>query len=682
MKIFETLFFVLTIGFISVFTTESVGLPLQSDQNLITKTVQLANSKNISDSRAWKKLLHLEPNIFRAEKTQVVSPQFFLSKQPEFSNQSELEATLRGFLEDPKKYEKQIEAPTNKLRKISDTVVDHSQHPICLFPARLKFLRQQLSDAPEYWQKLPKVECVFQKIFLEALSAKSVSYVFSSYYADSPGSAFGHTFFRINRSEDKYKTQQELLDYGVGYAASVTVSNGFLYALLGLAGGFNGTWVNVPYYYKVREYNDFEARDLWSYDLNLTADEVEMLSLHLWEVGSNHYTYYFFTQNCAFHMLTALEAAAPRLHLIQHVPEYYVIPADSLKALFYEPGLVKKISFRPSIRKTFLARIERLDEKSKLAFTEYTKASARMNGDTADVSLYNSNYSPTVDNFISSLNTKQKAYFLDAAIDLFDLRHKQSELESRAELRHHKEELLLKRAKVDFLSDDLEIQMEADKQPGNSHGSSRFGLSAFNFNNRNYGLIEYRFALHDLLDSQSAMPNNSQLEFFNFSFKATESSFNIKDFSFFKVLNLNPVNFFEFKPSWGLDLGIQDRPKICDNLNDRCPLAGVTARFGLAKILPSNNDRLVGFNFLTANFRYNDSLPKTTSYLAPGAEIGLLNRFSDEASMISSFNIEFPIGRDQQTGYLVEFRKSFEKKFQIGARAKDDNFGLISYWYF
>ena len=60
--------------------------------------------------------------------------------------------------------------------------------------------------------------------------------------------------------------------------ANVTVSNGALYAVLGLVGGFTGSWSNLPYYYKVREYNNFEARDLWSYDLNLRPDEVALFN--------------------------------------------------------------------------------------------------------------------------------------------------------------------------------------------------------------------------------------------------------------------------------------------------------------------------------------------------------------------------------------------------------------------
>ena len=27
----------------------------------------------------------------------------------------------------------------------------------------------------------------------------------------------------------------------------------------------------MPYYYKVREYNDYESRDLWEYELELLA---------------------------------------------------------------------------------------------------------------------------------------------------------------------------------------------------------------------------------------------------------------------------------------------------------------------------------------------------------------------------------------------------------------------------
>ena len=619
----------------------------------------LAKTKNISESRPWKKLLHIEPNVFGFNYSQISDDGFYLSHSKEYKKLSELQATLIAFNEPADKYARFIEHPLKK--NLTDKFLDHSQHPICRFPARLMFLKSELSEAKEYWKSLPQLNCLYQNIFLEAIDAASISFVFSSYYSDSPGSAFGHTFFRINRHSYQAKARQELLDYGVGYAANVTVSNQALYAVLGLVGGFTGSWSNLPYYYKVREYNNFEARDLWSYDLNLQPLEVKMLALHLWEVGPHFYTYYFFTQNCAFHMLTLLEAAAPRLHLVEQVPFYYVIPSDSMKALFYEKDLVKNITFRPSIRKVFLQRAKILEAPTFYKFEKYAQ--------TGDLT------------FLSELaSEKERALFLDAAIDLHDLRHPNLTLEKDQNTFKTKEDLLQKRALINYISPELKINAVSNEQPEGSHGSSRVGLSYQTKSQLNSQNIEYRFALHDLQDPQTGLPQNSQLEFFNLNFQILPGELKFQEMNLFKVCNLNPVNFFEDKDSWGVELGTQNKRAYCSVADTDCFLNGILFKYGTARNLLSEKFILWGLG--TANIRYGTSLLGAKFYVAPGFEIGLLHRFTDSISFLARFSREYPIDRDYDQFYEAEYRYSFYKDINIGMRVKNDYYGFLAFYYF
>ena len=66
---------------------------------------------------------------------------------------------------------------------------------------------------------------------------------------------------------------------------------------------------------KVREYNDTEARDLWEYELNLSPDQVDWMVRHAWETGATWFDYFFFRENCSYHLLSLLELAEPSLHL-------------------------------------------------------------------------------------------------------------------------------------------------------------------------------------------------------------------------------------------------------------------------------------------------------------------------------------------------------------------------------
>ena len=41
-------------------------------------------------------------------------------------------------------------------------------------------------------------------------------------------------------------------------------------------GGFRGEYAKMPYYFKVREYADYESRDIWEYPLNLTQVQKQL----------------------------------------------------------------------------------------------------------------------------------------------------------------------------------------------------------------------------------------------------------------------------------------------------------------------------------------------------------------------------------------------------------------------
>jgi len=58
-----------------------------------------------------------------------------------------------------------------------------------------------------------------------------------------------------------------LLSFAVNYAARTDETNGFAYAIKGVFGFYPGYYSLLPYYVKVREYNDLERRDVWEYPL-------------------------------------------------------------------------------------------------------------------------------------------------------------------------------------------------------------------------------------------------------------------------------------------------------------------------------------------------------------------------------------------------------------------------------
>jgi hypothetical protein len=338
-----------------------------------------ARARNLAGAAGWLKLVHYGRTLggFRSE----ADAAFFLSPKGAVDPQAELDATLAGFL---------AAAPASP----------DAQHPQCQFPARLAWLNGQLRFD---FKRFPLQQCPRFEEFYQRVAPRAVTAIFSSYFLSSPASAFGHTLLRLDKTDEPLADKHfELLDNGVSYAATADTRNPVLYAVKGLFGLFPGHFNSMPYFYKVREYNDFESRDLWEYDLALTPQQVAMLTAHVWELGSTSFPYYYISRNCSYYLLAALEAAVPELDLLGHVG-HVAVPADTVKALYRVPGLVKAVRYRPSIRAQFRRRAEglsgaQLDEVSKLA------------GDPE---------APLPKGQSSAANAR----VLDAALDLVDLRH-------------------------------------------------------------------------------------------------------------------------------------------------------------------------------------------------------------------------------------------------------------------
>src|SRR6185312_4314588 len=299
------------------------------------EVVQKAFQTKLYETLQWRKLLHFEPQgLFGHLSSQVDSPNFFLAPNGSDNMQSEMAADIRAF------WSTADAAEPDRAR--------------CRFPARYMFIKQSLKSEIHQW---PDGPCPRFEKYFDALRGVSVSLVFSSYFLNNPSSAFGHTFLRINKAPAQDGNRYELLDYGINYAANVDTSNALFYAIKGMFGMFPGTFTSVPYYYKVREYNNAESRDLWEYELNITPAEVDMLVAHLWELGPSWINYWYLTENCSYHMFTILEAAAPRLNLTGQLKKW-VIPSDTIQVVWNTPGLVKGYYFRPSVRTELFARVK------------------------------------------------------------------------------------------------------------------------------------------------------------------------------------------------------------------------------------------------------------------------------------------------------------------------------------
>ena len=137
-----------------------------------------------------------------------------------------------------------------------------------------------------------------------------MSLVFSTAYAGNSASMFGHTLLKLNRTDSA--SGRGLLDYGVAFFALADPTDGALYAVKGLFGGYPGFYAVQAYYELVNQYAYNENRDLWELPIDLTVREKELLIAHLWELSREASASYFFTHvNCAAMLAELIDAVKP-----------------------------------------------------------------------------------------------------------------------------------------------------------------------------------------------------------------------------------------------------------------------------------------------------------------------------------------------------------------------------------
>lgn len=501
----------------------------RAEPGYVDDLVRRAEKLKLAERVAWLRLGHYRRTLFGGWKSEADGKPFFLAAEGKTDPRAELEATLRGFF-----------GPAPRDPRL--------EHPFCRFPARFAWLDRELGIDGK---RLPVRRCPRYEDFAARLRASSVTLVFSSYFLNNPASAFGHTFLRINKAA-KVGDRHELLDYGVDFSASVDTGNALLYAMKGLLGLFPGEFRKIPYYYKVREYNDFESRDLWEYDLNLGPEQVRMLVAHLWELGSTYFAYYYLSENCSYHVLGLVEAADPRLSLIDELG-WPVLPADTVKALYRNPGLVRAVHYRPSNRTQFRRRLGRLDAE------ELELVSALMVDPRRP--------------FPESLSVARRVKVLDTAIDLIDVRSAREIVKDRSEIDEQgaavQQALLERRAEIELDSEEPRFEVLELEMPHTGHDSLRLGLgSGYDRELGPYHLATFRLALHDLVDPLDGYPESAEIEFLPGTVRYWVESprVTLEDLSLIRVKSFSPLTRFDRSLSWLIDAGAKrTHDRGCDD---------------------------------------------------------------------------------------------------------------------
>jgi Domain of unknown function (DUF4105) len=526
---------------VALWLLAAAGLAMAQADPYLGELIAASRLSRLAQREEWTTLLHYQPRFrFLGARSLADSADFFNAQDGATNPQGELEATLGAFF--------------------SDAVETESrQHPQCRFVARYQWLKQELAfDA----RRLPEQPCKRYRDWRAELNPESAALVFPAAYLNNPASMYGHTFLRIDGPGQGAGSR--LLAHAINYAAGTDETNGLVFAIRGLFGGYPGNFSLSPYYAKVSEYNDLENRDMWEYELSLSAEEIDRLLLHAWELGPTRFDYFFLDENCSYHLLSLLDAARPGLRLVDEFP-VWAIPGDTVRAVVDRAGLVRRVVYRPA-RSTVLRHRQELlsthevDLARRLAQGEFAPDDARL----------------------QALAGAQRAQVTELAFEYLEytrLRGDVSNRDSAPRLRA----LLGARSKIDA-PDTPEVATPTLRHE-DGHRSGRVGLGAGTREHAAFQELRLRPAYHDLLDPEAGYVRGAQLEFTNFVVRrdARTGTVRLETLNLIDVVSLAPRDELLKPRSWRVNFGATridrrdgERPLVA-NLDGG---AGVSREFG------------------------------------------------------------------------------------------------------
>jgi hypothetical protein len=493
----------------------------------LVELIDKGRQAQLAYEREWHLLLHYKENLLGGYTSEQDDPGFFMSPDGKTDPQAELGATLKQFF--------------------SEELVGRSRQPAqCAFIARFHWLRERLQFDDS---RLPKMTCERFDRWFNEFEAHSITLIFPSAFLNNPASMFGHTFLRIDRKGQTEQTR--ILAQTINYAAYVPPDAGIAYPIRGIFGGYSGYFSTYPYYLKVQEYRDIENRDIWEYRLNFTEHQVKRLLMHAWELGNASFDYFFFKENCSYHLLALLDYADPTLHLTDKFL-MWTVPADTVRLIASKPGLVTDIAYRPSRGNVIRRKRESLPVGER-------KLAHRITQDLGELT------SPA---FVQ-LDPTRKAFLLDLASDY--LRYRSETTDSPTpEWKERNRAILTARSQLRIPSQEFTV-MPFAKQPELGHKTSRASVGAGWRNNDTFEEVTVRAGYHDLLDPEIGYTPDAQIEIASVSLRHYNriDQTRIERATLANILSLSPIDSVFHAPSWKVNIGMQtikhNECQLCSN---------------------------------------------------------------------------------------------------------------------
>ncbi|WP_032866308.1 DUF4105 domain-containing protein [Acinetobacter sp. 1000160] len=552
--------------------------------------LDLAQKKQLDQNITWQRLMYAD----QKQNSEVSYASYFYAKDGKKNLNSELQADIKALF--------QQAADNQSIR--------------CKFPARSRWLMQQLQIDP---QQLPKVNCVEFDEWINQIKPHKATLIYATDFMGNPSSMFGHTLLRLDPKDQK---QLNLVSYAVNYAATVKGEDNWSYAWKGLTGQYPGEYSLMPYYRKVKEYGDFESRDLWEYELNLTPEETRFLVEHIWEMQHVSFPYYFVSDNCAYRLLGLIDLVRPNLNLKQQF-NYAAIPIETLKVVDQQ-HLVKEVVYRPALETQLLAQAKQhgtalAKVAHKVAFTEVEQTQ------------------PILKNYSQS----EQAKILEMAYDDLYLQFISRKVDTdfaQPQLR----QLLAERSQIQ-VDKQRQEPTRPQKQPVEGHHARNISVNVGEIQGQSFVELGHRQAYHDLIDPQAGYRTGTQLLFLDGSVQYRDDKLKLEHLDFLSVNSYNPVQPFKSPLSWGFNLGWKqeaiENGKFSEDKQHGVMNLNMQAGYSLADY----DRRHICYGQLQSHIQGGKALDKGWR-VGVGPTVGCMNVWSDNINSV--VQVELPYWQD------------------------------------
>ncbi len=600
--------------------------------------IEQAKKKGLAETRVWHLLLHYKKDLFGNVEGQEDGPDFYNAPEGKTNPEAELAETLKSFF-----------LPSEDLK-------GDEEHPQCNFPARYKWLKHELSIDS---QQLPEQHCPRLEDWLKSLNPKSITLVFSAFYMNNPASMFGHTLLRIDTKREG--PTQKLLNYGVNYAATLDTDNSFLYVFKGLFGLFKGEFSLFPYYTKVQTYSNMESRDLWEYELNFTDDQMDTFLRHLWELGGNYFDYYYFQENCSYHILSLLEVADPDLYLTDQF-WFHVIPSDTVKAFTDYEDIVSNKIYRPSLLSQMNHKRRQFSKQQEEIFRQIVAEPTSIE----DVAF-------------QALKVPEKALVLDAFLDYAQYQNMKSKKKNDESIAVNNRPHLLARSKLRYKRNDSR-PTEFSTRPELGHGSDRLKIGFGQHEGEAFEEFSIRPAYHDLLAKDIGFGKGSQILFLDITARHYNdlNQTKLERLDLISIVSLTPYDPLFKKKSWHFSIGV-------DTIKDfNCNFCNsFKTSYGIG--FNHKSDFFSNFTaYIFADLELELTRQLESDYrTGGGGTIGLFyDPWEDWRIQLLGKYIDFPLGHESRYATFslnqrYAFAQDFELRLEVSRIKKSDE-GLFS----